>query len=58
MVCEEELRENTVSVIRNDSECQAIKIPGGRKVVVFHKTGMHNVCGTEIFAVKNEIKVL
>jgi hypothetical protein len=58
MVCEEELRDSTVEILRNDSECQAIKIPGGRIAAVFHKTGNHTILGKEYFAVKNEVKVI
>ncbi len=57
MVCEEELSESSVEVLRNDLECQAIRIPGGRTVAVFHKNGKHKVGEKEIFAVKNEVKI-
>jgi hypothetical protein len=58
MVCEEELRDSTVEILRNDSECQAIRLPGGRIAAVFHKTGNHTILGKEYFAVKNEVKVI
>jgi hypothetical protein len=51
----EEEAERGVEVIRNDEEIQAIALPEGGVLAVFHKAGAFEFGGKEIKGEKNEV---